>query len=140
MERRAKIIENPKLSLHFHHFLGGTESVGSSGIIENTWISMHSRYFFCGAENVDSSRIIENTFLVERRAREAPESLKTFGFLYIFIIPLVEQGAWEAPESLKTYGFLYTGERGKLQNHENSKISIHFHYFLVERKAWGAPE
>jgi hypothetical protein len=104
--------------------------------------------------------------LVERRAWEALESLKTFGFLYIFIIYLVERRAWEAPESLKTYGFLYTGERGKLQNHENIKISIHLHYFFggtegvgssgiiennidfllhfryffVERRAWEAPE
>ena len=87
--------------------------MGSSGIIENIWISMHSRYFFCGAENVDSSRIIENTFLVERRAREAPESLKT-------------------------YGFLYTGERGKLQNHENTKNSIHFHYFFGGAESVGS--
>ena len=66
---------------------------------------------------MDSSRIIENTFLVEWRAREAPESLKTHTFLYIFIIPLVERRAREAPESLQTYTFLYTGKRGKLQNH-----------------------
>ena len=92
------------ISIHFHYFFGGAESMGSARIIGNTWISIHFHYFFDGAESVGSSRIIEN--------------------IWISIISLVERRAWEAPESLKTHDFFtfslflwWGGERGKLQNH-----------------------
>ena len=103
----SRIIENKWISIHLHYSSGGTEGVGSSGIIENNIdFFLHFRYFF-----------------VERRAWEAPETLKRHRFHYIFIISLVERRAWEAPESLKTRGFPYI-----------------FIMSLVERRAWEASE
>ena len=74
---------------------------------------------------------------MERRAWEAPESLKTYRFLYIFIISWVERRAWDAPESLKTYGFLHfhyffggTESVGRPGIIENIWISMHFLYFF----------
>ena len=57
----SRIIKNTWISIHFHDLFGGTESVGSSGIIENNRISIHFHQFFGGEESVGSSRIIEMT-------------------------------------------------------------------------------
>ena len=54
------ISENILISIHFHYFFGGAESVGSSRILENIWISIHFHYFFGGAESVGSPRMIEH--------------------------------------------------------------------------------
>ena len=88
------------------HFFGGAESVGSSRIIEKHLdSSSFVCYFFGGAEGVRSSRIIENTYISIHfhyffgggEVWEAPESLGTQIFLYIFITSLVERRAWETP-------------------------------------------
>ena len=51
------------ISLHFHYFFRGAESVGNSRIIKNTWISIYWHYLFGGAEGVGSSGIIENNHI-----------------------------------------------------------------------------
>ena len=53
------IIENTWISLHFHYFLGGAESVRSSRIIENPKLSLHFHHFLGGTESVGSSGINE---------------------------------------------------------------------------------
>ena len=89
---------------------------GGRGKLQNHWKHIHFHTFplflFVGGE-----------------VWEAPESLGTQTFLYIFITSLVERRTWEAPESMRKHRFVHifiTSSRIM----ENIWIYINFHYFF----------